>query len=398
MKFHPTSILILILLACTSNEKNITIYSDFPGGNILVDKVVKDTLYLKPDNRDSESPWFYWYFAVESKNSRSVAFKFMQKDVITTFGPALSTDGGKTWKWLYNHPTDQDYFIYNFPKGQHNVRFSMGMPYLQSDFERFIQKYKQGTRLHLDTLCTTRAGRLVEKLKIPPLNKHIKTKVIITARHHASEMMANYIMEGIIDEIMNGDHTGFLQNHVEFLMVPFMDKDGVEQGDQGKHRIPRDHNRDYSARSIYSSTKTLRMEIPKWLEDKPLVALDLHCPWIKYDNNEIICLVGSSNPEIAEEQVLFSEILQTVQSGPLTFNKDNFLPFGKDWNSGLNYEKGLSFDKWASTLTGVLLASTIETPYANNEGQQVTQESARNFGRDIANALNAYLKMKIGLK
>jgi murein tripeptide amidase MpaA len=27
-----------------------------------------------------------------------------------------------------------------------------------------------------------------------------------------------------------------------FLAVPFMDKDGVEDGDQGKNRRPRDHN------------------------------------------------------------------------------------------------------------------------------------------------------------
>jgi len=207
-------------------------------------------------------------------------------------------------------------------------------------------------------------------------------------------MMANYIMEGILDAVINAGDMDFLQDHVEFIFVPFMDKDGVEQGDQGKHRKPRDHNRDYNNESIYASTAALRKEIPLWADDSPLFALDLHNPWIKYDNNEVTYMVGSSNLKIEQEQLLFSHILDSVQQGLLAFNKAHFISFGTEWNTDKNYEQGWSFDKWAGQLPNILFASTLETPYANNEGHQVTVESARSFGHDLAHALNEYLLQK----
>ena len=84
---------------------------------------------------------------------------------------------------------------------------------------------------------------------------------------------------------------------VEFFVVPFVDKDGVEDGDQGKNRRPHDHNRDYGGRadgdhSIYASTRALRERIPAWSGGKLRVALDLHCPWIRGEHNEVIYFVG----------------------------------------------------------------------------------------------------------
>jgi hypothetical protein len=38
---------------------------------------------------------------------------------------------------------------------------------------------------------------------------------------------------------------------VEFCIAPFMDKDGVEEGDQGKLRWPHDHWEDYAEGSRY---------------------------------------------------------------------------------------------------------------------------------------------------
>ena len=394
MKGYYVIILLCVLLTCNAKEEKVKINTDFPGGNIIVDKISVDTVYLRPDNRDSSKPWFYWYFEVVSNRKQRVVFKFNQEDVMTTFGPGVSLDTGRTWHWLFNSPSDQNYFEYSFPEGSHITRFSMGMPYMQSDLERFCQKFNDVERFRKEVLCKTVNEREIELIAIFPIKKDAAYKVLITARHHASEMMANYIMEGIIEGVMNDKDTEFLQEHVEFMFVPFMDKDGVEQGDQGKHRAPRDHNRDYIGESIYISTKTLRNEIPKWSDGKLKVAIDLHCPWIKYDLNETIYMVGSSNEKIAQEQILFSKILDTLQHGSLTFRCENFLPYGKAWNTDANYDQGRSFDKWASQLPGILLSSTIETPYSNNEGIQVTQESAREFGSDIARALNIYLEQK----
>lgn len=360
-----------------------------------MENVANDTVFLKPDNRDSEKPWFYWHFKAVVKQPRTVTFKFTQSNVLTTFGPGISTDGGESWMWLFKQPRDQNYFDYTFDHVEQPILFSMGMPYLESDMDEFGQQFANNPNFIKEVLCVSNKGREVEKITISPRTHEVKAKVLITARHHASEMMANYLMEGIIVAMMSADGGSWLRDHAEVMLVPFMDKDGVELGDQGKHRMPRDHNRDYVGESVYSSTGRLRELIPGWAGDLPLFALDLHCPWIKGDFNEVIYLVGSSNPRIAQEQAIFSEILEKQQEGMLRFKRSNYLPFGEAWNTEKNFDKGMSFSRWAGSLSGALFAATLEMPYANNEGQQVTPESARSFGKDVFTAMDTYLQAKV---
>ncbi len=63
--------------------------------------------------------------------------------------------------------------------------------------------------------------------------------VILTARHHACESTGNYVLEGMLEELLRHP----LPDTTVFC-VPFVDYDGVIRGDQGKSREPHDHNRD----------------------------------------------------------------------------------------------------------------------------------------------------------
>ena len=38
----------------------LSIDSSFPGGNIVVDRIEGDQVYLQQDLRDTEGYWFYW--------------------------------------------------------------------------------------------------------------------------------------------------------------------------------------------------------------------------------------------------------------------------------------------------------------------------------------------------
>ena len=236
--------------------------------------------------------------------------------------------------------------------------------------------------------------RIVEKLVIGPKTPEPSVRVLITARHHACEMMASYVLEGIIESILNDPELEYLKEHVEFMIIPFMDKDGVENGDQGKNRLPRDHNRDYEGHSIYASTAALRKDIPGWSDGKLKIALDLHCPWIHGAYHERIHLVGKPNPDIETEQVLFSELLEKHATGELPFRSEDFLPFGTDWNTGNNNTKGASFSRWAETIEEIYLATTIEFPYGNVLGVPVSIRNAREFGKAIAFSMQEYLTGK----
>ena len=89
---------------------------------------------------------------------------------------------------------------------------------------------------------------MVEILKISDQAAKPRRKMLITCRHHCCEMMANYMVEGILEEaLMNSS----FRKMYEVSAVPFADKDGVMDGDQGKNRRPRDHARDYGDNPIY---------------------------------------------------------------------------------------------------------------------------------------------------
>ncbi len=169
----------------------------------------------------------------------------------------------------------------------------------------------------------------------------------------------------------------------------------MEDGDQGKSRIPHDHNRDYGgedpSHSIYPEARALRELAPAWSRGRADFFLDLHCPWIRGQYNEDIYFVHSSATEFTEEVERFSRILEETHTGPLPYRRANNLPVGKAWNTGVG--SGLQTSAgWARTLPGIRFASSIEIPYANAGGAEVNAESARLFGRDLARAIMAYFE------
>ncbi len=380
-------------------KPGLHIDASFPGGNVIIQKISNDTVYFKPDLRDTEGPWFYWNFKIITDKAQTWYFKATEPNVMTGMGAAFSKDGGHSWNWIdQSWHLGDDIFQFSFEKDGETVHLSMGMPYTQENFDRFIVPFTSDCRLKLETLCTTKNGREVEKIVISDFGQTPSIKILITARAHACEMMSNYVIEGMLKAMLGESKamTDFL-SRAEIMIIPFLDKDGVEQGDQGKNRQPRDHNRDYSGQSIYASTRAIRQQIPEWVGSTPWIGIDLHNPWIKGENNEWIYFVGNSHPQVAKEQEKLADILDTSSKGTMKFTKEKgFLPFGTAWNTGGNYEMGASFGQWASSYAdkGMIMATTLEFPYALNHGQIITQDAARAFGEDLIFAIAAYLESK----
>ena len=370
-----------------------TIDANYPGGNIVIERIEGDTIRLKQDLRDTDGWWFYWNFQVRGAAGRNLRFQFTDRNPIGVRGPAVSIDAGRTWAWLGAEAVDGASFTYNFDQQADEVRFCFAIPYQEADLKRFLREYAGNQHLSVRSLCKSRKDRNIERIHVGRLSGEPKYRILLTARHHACESIANYALEGVIETVLADSEDGlWFRRNVEVLAVPFMDKDGVEHGDQGKNRRPHDHNRDYIAKSIYPSVAALRTFVPNWSGNKLKVALDLHCPYISGPHNEVIYMVGSRNQDMWAEQQAFGAVLEDVQTGPLVYDGEDNLPFGKAWNTGKNYGKQKSCSSWAGDLEAVSLATTIEIPYANVSGKVVTAQSARAFGRDLARAIRRYLE------
>ncbi len=390
---QPTSTDKKIHQKSSAPAETVIIDANFPGGNIIVERIEGNTIFLRPDQRDSSTWWFYWYFRVRGAAGRTLKFQFMDKNPIGTQGPAFSTDGGHTWSWLGSRAVQDSSFTYKFEQQGQDVRFCFSIPYLEDDLRQFLRKYADNSHLAVYELCTTREGRSVERLHAGKINRNPKYRVLLTARHHACEMIASYTLEGLLEVILSDTAPGhWFQNNVEVLVVPFVDKDGVEEGDQGKNRRPHDHNRDYINSSIYPSVQAIRNFVPQWSNTKLKVVIDLHCPYIRGEYNEVIYIVGSSDSSIWQQQQEFAKILESVCEGQLPYSAESSLPFGTAWNTAVNYGQFKSCSRWAGEQSCVCLATTIEIPYANVGTTVVTADNARTFGCDLARALRRYLE------
>jgi hypothetical protein len=362
---------------------------DFPGGNLIVERIEGDEVWAHQDLRDTEGPWFYWHFRVRGAAGRTLTVHFTQSPALGARGPAVSFDAGRTWAWLGTDSVKGSSFCCPVPEETVEARFCFATPYLEANLREFVAARRANPHLVVEALCTTPQGRPVEQLRAGRLDGEALHRVLVTCRHHCCEMMASYVLEGLIDGVLTDE---WLRRHVELLAIPFVDKDGVEAGDQGKNRRPRDHNRDYEGESLYPSVRAIRESAPVWGAGRLRLALDLHCPYISGPREEVIYFVGSPDAEIWAEATRFAETLESLRTGPLPYRVSNNLPFGQGWNTDANLGAGKSFCRWAGELPGIRFATTLEVPYANAGGVAVTPETARAFGRDLAGAMRAYLQ------
>lgn len=383
--------LTLTLLA-VARAAGVEVDADFPGGNVIVERIDGDTIHVRSDLRDTVGDWFHWNFRVRGAAGRTITVHFTKGNPIGVRGSAVSTDGGKRWRWLGADAVRDASFTYAVPEAARDVRFAFAFPYQQADLRTFLDRFKDNPHLRVEELATTKKGRRVDVIRLGRIDGTASHRVAITCRHHSCESMASFALEGLMESVLDGDDGKWLRQHVEFFVVPIVDLDGVEDGDQGKNRRPRDHNRDYAGESIYPQVEAIRDRLPAWSDGKLRVALDLHCPYIRGTHNEWIYFVGGPDENIWREVGRFSEILERVRTGRLPYKRENNLPFGQAWNKPANFVAGMSFARWAGELPGVRIASTIEIPYANVHGQAVTDETARAFGRDVAKAIRQYLE------
>ncbi|MBN2713119.1 MAG: hypothetical protein JXR97_11915 [Planctomycetes bacterium] len=375
----------------------LTVDANIPAGNIIIDDMKGVEVFLQQDMRDTGCDWFYWKCRVCGGEGRTISFRFTGVvGPIGLKGPCFSTDRGESWKWLGLETVANDWrnFSYSFGPDEKEVWFCVSVPYLESDLNRFLDRHQNNPALRKSILCTSRKGRAVELLHIGCIDREPAHRVLLSSRHHCCEMMATWSLEGLLETVLGESEDGnWLRANVEFAAVPFMDKDGVEDGDQGKGRTPHDHNRDYGEKEgIYPETRALKSFATDWAKGKLRSAIDMHCPWLRGEHNEVIYQVGCNNENIWQEQIAFGKILEEVRTGEIPYLQANDLAFGTAWNTAANYSDKMSCAEFYRSIPGIVHATTLEVPYAEASGATVSSESAKAFGRDMARALRIYLE------
>ncbi len=367
----------------------MTISDKLPGGNIKVISVNGFEIVLEEDQRDSYREWFYWKFKAEFAEKGTYNFRFTRPNKVGPRSAAVSTDKGLSWSWMsQTHYADTQNFTFEC-SAPGEYWFCQCIPYMQSDFERFAAQYKDHPAFSVGKFARTRNGRELEIVRV--MEGKPKHAVLLTARHHAQESMANYAQEGFISAVLADTPFGktFRKNYALFV-IPFVDKDGVEDGDQGKGRIPRDHARDYEGDHTYPEIADIKELIQ---EIEPFFILDMHCPWIRFGSNEYSYMTGGpdANVNIAVEK--FADLLEKEAPACAPFYTRDILGFGVDWNVRANAltgpKAGYGLKGFCATanLKKTRFVHTIEIPFANFREQTVTPDTIRRLGAGLACAV-----------
>ncbi len=352
----------------------MVIHKNFIGGNIKVISQKDSNVYVENEQRDTQGDWFYWAFCVENAEGQTVTFHF-QDIRLGYYGPAVSHDL-KKWHWLGLKGDNE--FTYTFEKDENKVYFAHSMLYHP---DRFLQ-FAKTKGMEVNEFCKSQKGRSLPCVKIGSGERSI----VLTSRHHACESTGDYVLEGVLTEL--------LENPIEntkILCVPFVDYDGVVDGDQGKNRNPWDHNRDYDygKPSIYEVTQKIKEYVAN---NGCHYAFDFHSPWHWGNQNDKVFIVQNSFEKI-DRLNAFGEILEeNISNGALKYSHIDDFEYGKGWN-----KVGVGpIAKYIVNLVENELAFTLETTYFGLRDNVVSQENMVELGRCFARALKQYIVEKEG--
>lgn len=349
------------------------IVTTFTGANLKILEKNENGAKVDVELRDTIGDWFYWCFKVTGAAGKTLTFTFPSEDRIGYYGAAVSYDF-QNWHWQYETPEySGNSFTYSFGKDENEVYFSHNLGYSPERFYSFAKEQN----LEIKTLCISEKGR-----KVPYIDTESGEECIfLTARHHACEATGSYVLEGVIKEIM-----AEFSDKFRIICVPFVDFDGVVDGDQGKNRNGKDHNRDYTVgeRALYKTTEKIR-ELAEGI--KVRFAFDFHSPWHLGGVNDTVFLAIGHYHNL-KNITRFSNIFEKCVSKDALphYATDDVHP-DIDWNKSNSDNFANYMDK-----KGAELAYTLETPYFKANGVCFTPDNAVETGKCFVKALNRYLK------
>ena len=344
----------------------------FHGGNIRVLSQTPTLVRLDSDCHNGDPGYFYWAFRVERGDSDApgdVRFEFPANSLrMGGCGAAISRD---LVHWSWTGVTENNGFTYHFTDADRLLYFAFCFVYTPERLAKFFADHG----ITPEVFTKSRKGRDVPCFTVGDGNRLI----VFTSRHHACESPGTFVMEGIARACLANPLPDY-----RFLFVPFVDFDGVADGDAGKNRRPYDHNRDYGEHApIYPETAKLR-EIA---DGHPTAAFDLHAPYICGNEHDAAyfmrcpenrCMIG------------FADKLKALTAAdPDSFTYDGAwdFPYGVKWNEA----DTPNMKNYFLRRSPIALACTLETSYFGTPENRFTAERVTRFGEHIYAALCSVL-------
>ncbi len=358
------------------------ILKNVPSPNIRVIRQEENDVWLEPEQRDiiPGIHWFYWHFAAEGAPNKTVRFHMGPWPVVGYCGAAVKHEG-EGWRWAGKPIEDYTGFEYTFGPEETRVEFCHDFHY---SFDRWTDLVSRlGLQDAAEVLTVSEKGRPVPLLRVGEGPRC----ALIACRHHACESTGSYVTEGLLREYLRSPLP-----QLRLLIVPFVDLDGVLDGDQGKNRFPHDHNRDYSDAPLYRSVEAV-MRLAR--EEKPEFVFDLHSPWHFGDTNDHFYMDLFGVTAQREKIDRFRAILEAEsQNDPpaVRYRREyDEMLLKKHADRPLD-QKVPNFKEFFASRKEVSLICTMEMPYFGDPPFRVNEADMLRAGGTFLRAFGRYLR------
>jgi Zinc carboxypeptidase len=153
-------------------------------------------------------------------------------------------------------------------------------PYRLSDLDRLLASIRPNPRVQITPIGRTVQGRELEIVRVG--DPQAPYRVFVRARAHPWEAGGNWVVEGLLHRLLQGDDDAdkFLRRYCVYVL-PMANKDGVACGRTRFNLLGKDLNRDWD-KPADPKLAPENYALERWLEkmiqtgQRPQLALELH--------------------------------------------------------------------------------------------------------------------------
>jgi hypothetical protein len=190
---------------------------------------------------------------------------------------------GLTWLQTAPGRRQDGLMIYTLATAAPELFVAWGPPYTPAQASAMVARLAdRHEAAFAGELCKSREGRAVPMLRVQEGDLALKSRfgIWVQARQHAWESGASWVCEGFAEWLLGEDRdAAWLRQRAEIFVVPIMDVDNTATGNGGKEALPRDHNRDWTAKPNWNEVAAAQHHLRTLAAEERLdVFLDLHNP------------------------------------------------------------------------------------------------------------------------
>jgi len=303
--------------------------------------------------------------------------------------PVLRADGGE---WVRcdevsvdEHADGRRSLRFSHDGGAETLAAAFCFPYATQHLDATLSEL--GDAWERSLIGVTHESRPLERLRLAGEDSGERPGVYLAARQHSGETPGSWVLDGILRFLASDSEEAVaMRETLDVWACPFVDLDGVVNGDYGKDALPWDYNRAWEQLPMRASVHAIQRDLIRFHErTAPRIVIDLHGP-------------GHSTPGVYL-QLPRGERPVGQRGGALEFAKDLAEHFPELQASRLSHEtsyasrwnKLSTLGTWTWDYLGETQCVSVETSYQRLTEDLLYPADYHEIGRRVIGAATAWL-------